>query len=80
MFPVTYVNRIYLKARTVNELLIEAIIVKDINRYLVIKLATLILLKRIFKVVKSSTAISESDIDDKSPQKHLIEKTNDKDD
>lgn len=71
------------KARTVNELLLQDIIVEAINKLLSDKTSYLgVLQENIATVVKASSAVSESDIDAKllALQKELLKKANNKDD
>lgn len=71
------------KARTVNELLLQDIIVGAINKLLSDKTSYLgVLQENIATLVKASSAVSESDIDTKlmALQKELLKKANNKDD
>lgn len=82
---ITYLENtgIACKARTVNELLLQNIIVGAINKLLSDKTSYLgVLQENIATVVKASSAVSESDIDTKlmALQKELLKKANNKDD
>ena len=71
------------KARTVNELLLQDIIVEAINKLLGDKSSFLnVLQENIATVVKTSSAVLESDIDSKLQelQKELLKRANNKDD